>query len=434
MRAETIFALSSGAGRAGVAVIRVSGPATRVVAHGLLGQVPEPRRARFLAIREPRGGAVIDYGLALFFPGPASFTGEDILELHVHGSVAVVRKLLVTLSEQADCRPADAGEFSRRAYLNGKFDLLEIEALSDLLAAETEMQRQLAVEGSSWLRSKAAAWRSVVIEVRALVEAQIDFADEGDVLERLDSDTEHTIISFADEIDSTVQRLKVGERVRQGYRIAVLGPPNAGKSSFINALADRDLAIVSPVPGTTRDALEAAIDLDGMPIVLVDTAGIRDMPHDLIEQEGIRRSFLAAQRADLVIWANPIDSPVECPDPTYLVVRTKVDLVAQENSEGLAVSSLSGAGFAELVLELKRLALDGAQEAGLRCLVAHERQASSLREASRALRAAAAWGLATLDLRAEEMRIATDALDALIGRVDQDQILDVIFSRFCIGK
>lgn len=434
MRAETIFALSSGSGRAGVAVIRISGPTTRAAARALLGQLPEPRRALVAAIRDPVDRSLVDKGLALFFPGPASFTGEDVLELQVHGSVAVVRKLLTILSGMEDCRPADAGEFSRRAYMRGKLDLLEIEALSDLLAAETEMQRALAVEGSSWLRSRAEHWRSAIIELRALVEAQIDFGDEGDVLDRLDSDAEQRILDFAKEIDSTLARLKVGERIRQGYRIAVLGPPNAGKSSLVNALADRDLSIVSPQPGTTRDTLEATIDLDGLPVVLVDTAGIRNDSADAIEQEGIRRSFLAGQRADLVIWASPIDSPVECPDSGFLVVRTKSDLRPDSISEHSAVSAISGKGLAELVVVLKQLAVDGDFASGLRGLIAHERQAAALRQASSALRAATARRAATLDLRAEELRIATSALDALIGRVDQDEVLGAIFSRFCIGK
>jgi tRNA modification GTPase len=333
-----------------------------------------------------------------------------------------------------DCRPADAGEVSRRAFLMGKLDLLEIEALSDLLAAETEMQRALAVEGSTWLRSRAELWRSAIIELRALVEAQIDFADEGDVLDRLDSDTEQRILCFAEEIDSTLQRLKMGERIRQGYRIAVLGPPNAGKSSLVNALADRDLSIVSSQPGTTRDTLEATIDLDGLAVVLVDTAGIRKIGADLIEQEGIRRSFLAAQRADLVIWATPIDSPVECPEAEYLVVHTKSDLQPGRASEQLAVSAHTQAGLSQLVARLKELALDGNHESGLRGLIAHERQASALRQALNALRSAVAHRETTLDLRAEELRVATNALDALVGRVDQDEILGAIFSRFCIGK
>ncbi|MGL5447566.1 MAG: tRNA uridine-5-carboxymethylaminomethyl(34) synthesis GTPase MnmE [Rhabdaerophilum sp.] len=434
MRAETIFALSSGSGRAGVAVIRISGPATRAVAQALLGLIPAPRLARFAAIRDPADHSIVDHGLALFFPGPASFTGEDVLELQSHGSVAVVRKLLTIISRIEDCRPADAGEFSRRAYLKGKLDLLQIEALSDLLVAETEMQRILAVEGSSWLRSRAEHWRSAIIELMAEVETQIDFGDEGDVIDRLDSATEQKILNFAEEIDSTLQRLKVGERIRQGYRIAVLGPPNAGKSSLVNALADRDLSIVSAIPGTTRDALEATIDLDGLPVVLVDTAGIRDVDSDSIEQEGIRRSFLAAQRADLVLWASPIDSPAECPNANYMVVRTKADLQLDIANRGLTVSAHKGYGLAALISCVKERALEGEQISGMRGLIAHERQASSLRQASSALRIAALHRNTTLDLRAEELRMATSALDALIGRVDQDEVLGAIFSRFCIGK
>lgn len=434
MRAETIFALSTAHGRAGIAVIRVSGPAARQAAHSLLGRIPRPRIAQFGAIRDPRSRSLIDHGLILFFPGPSSFTGEDVLEFQVHGSVAVVRRLLSVLADLDDCRPADAGEFSRRAFLNGKLGLLEIEALSDLLAAETEMQRQLAVEGSSWLRGRSEIWRQSILELRAHVEAQIDFADEGDVQDRLDSDTEQKILDFAEEIDSILQRLRVGERIRQGYRVAVLGPPNAGKSSLVNALADRDVSIVSTIPGTTRDAIEATLDLDGLPVVLVDTAGIRDAGAELVEQEGIRRSFLAAQRADLVIWASPIDSLLKCPDPTFMVVRTKADLAFDLESDDLAVSAHTGQGLAMLVTRLKERALEGNQGAGLRALITNERQASALRQASRSLRGAAAHSRKTLDLRAEELRLATQALDELVGRIHQEEILGAIFSRFCIGK
>jgi tRNA modification GTPase len=434
MRAETIFALSTAQGRAGVAVIRVSGPGARLAAQSLLGAIPRPRLAQFTAIRDPGTQLLIDHGLILFFPGPSSFTGEDVLEFQIHGSIAVVKRLLSALADIEGCRPADAGEFSRRAFLNGKLGLLEIEALSDLLAAETEMQRQLAVDGSSWLRSRSEVWRQSILDLRAHVEAQIDFADEGDVQDRLDSDTEQNILTFADEIDSILQRLRVGERIRQGYRVAVLGPPNAGKSSLVNALVDRDIAIVSALPGTTRDSIEATLDLDGLPVVLVDTAGIRDASADLIEQEGIRRAFLAAQKADLVIWTCPVDSPVECPDPGFMIVRTKADLAAGFEFDDLAVSAHTGQGFAGLVARLKDRALEGNQGAALRALIAHERQASALRLASRSLRSAAAHSGKTLDLRAEELRVATQALDGLVGRIHQEEILGAIFSRFCIGK
>lgn len=434
MRAETIFALSTALGRAGIAVIRVSGPLVRHIAQSLIGRTPAPRVAHFTGICDPGTQSLIDHGLILFFPGPSSFTGEDVLEFQIHGSIAVVRKLLSVLADLDGCRPADAGEFSRRALLNGKLGLLEIEALSDLLVAETEMQRQLAVDGSSWLRGRSEIWRQSILDLRAYVEAQIDFAEEGDVQDRLDSDTEQNILIFADEIDSILQRLRVGERIRQGYRVAVLGPPNAGKSSLVNALVDRDVSIVSAVPGTTRDAIEATLDLDGLPVVLVDTAGIRDAGADPIEQEGIRRTFLAAQRADLVIWTSPIDSPVECPDSDFMIVRTKADLSVGGESDDLAVSALTGQGLARLVSQLKERALEGNQEAALRALISNERQASALRLASRSLRIAAAHSSKTLDLRAEELRLATQALDGLVGRIHQEEILGAIFSRFCVGK
>jgi tRNA modification GTPase len=270
--------------------------------------------------------------------------------------------------------------------------------------------------------------------MRALVEAQIDFAEEGDVQDRLDSGTERIILDFADEIDSTLQRLDVAERIRQGYRIAVLGPPNAGKSSLVNALADRDVSIVSATPGTTRDALETTLDLDGLPVVVADTAGIRDSGADPIEQEGIRRSFLAAQRADLVIWACPIDSELKCPEPDYLVVRTKSDLRPQGTDRALLVSAHTGSGLSELVSELKARALADDHSSGMRALMGNQRQASALKQASRALRSAAAHSGASLDLRAEELRVATLALDALVGRIHQEEVLGAIFSRFCVGK
>lgn len=434
MSADTIFAQSSGVGRAGVAVFRLSGPAVRAAAVALLGELPVPRRAELRLVRDPVSESVIDQGLALFFPAPASFTGEDVLELQVHGSVAVMRKLLAVLASQPGCRLAQAGEFSLRGFLNGKMDLLEIEALSDLLAAETELQRELAVEGSAWLRARSEGWRTRLIEMRALVEAQIDFGEEGDVLDRLDSEAERDVLQFANEIDSILQRLSVGERVRQGYRVAVLGPPNAGKSSLFNALADRDLAIVSPIAGTTRDSLEASLDIDGVPIVLVDTAGIREEVDDPIEAEGMRRSRIAAERADLALWLSPFDSPAECPEGQFLVVRTKRDLCEGVIGSELAISAQTGAGLSDLCRELSRRALGGGAVAGMRGVIAHERQGAALRRARDALLRAARNEGATLDLRAEDLRVASVALDALIGKVEQDEVLSAIFERFCIGK
>ncbi|CAN1569149.1 ThdF Predicted GTPase [Rhabdaerophilaceae bacterium] len=434
MRAETIFALSSGVGRAGVAVVRVSGPAVRSVLSTLLRRLVEPRKATLATVRDPEDGSPIDQALVLFFPSPTSFTGEDIAEFHLHGSIAVVRRFLGLLGCRNDCRLAEAGEFTRRAFLSGKIDLLGVEGLSDMLAAETEMQRRMAMEGSLWLRQAARTWRERLIGLRAMAEAMLDFGDEGDVLDRLDSQTEQDIQQLAAEIGQATDRLKVGERIRQGYRVAILGPPNAGKSSLLNALADRDLAITSPIPGTTRDALEASIDLDGLAVVLVDTAGLRDAPGDEIEAEGMKRSQKAARDADLVLWASPIDSPAECSNASYHVVRTMADKAERRADGGLAVSSQTGQGLGELIAFIKAQALNGLEGVSLEKLVAHERQANSLLDARRCLIESARHGSVTLDIRAEELRAACHALDALIGTVDHEDVLAAIFSRFCIGK
>ena len=434
MQADTIFALSTGMGRAGVAVIRLSGSMVVSVLRRLAGRVPEARRAALCAILDPDTGDRVDLALVLFFPAPASFTGEDVAEFHLHGSLAIIRRVLAMLSSFPDCRLAEAGEFTRRAFLNGKMDLLEVEALSDVLAAETELQRRLAMEGSVWLRTQACVWRDRLLMSRAMAEALIDFGDEGDVIDQFDSATVQDIHQLKQDIDIVASRLRIGERVRAGYRIAILGPPNAGKSSLLNALADRDLAITSPIPGTTRDALEAMIDLDGLPVILIDTAGLRASPGDEIEAEGMRRAERAAEKADLVIWTTPFDSPAQCPNLSYLPVTTKADLAAEGILPVPAVSAITGSGLASLVGMIKTRALEGYEDSSLQGLIAHERQANALRSASEALGRATLSGQATLDLRAENLRLACDALDGLIGKIDPDEVLGAIFSRFCIGK
>lgn len=434
MGISTIYALSSAAGRAGVAVIRVSGPGARRVAVALCGREPTVRRAELCRLRLPEDGRVVDDALVLFFEAPASFTGEDVVEFQVHGSLAVIRCLLRWLATQPDFRLAQPGEFARRALLNGKLDLLDVESLGDLLSAETELQRRMALEGSNTLRSLAEAWRGRLLELRAWAEAEIDFADEGDVQDRLDSDTQRPILELADAMDSVTARLAVGQRIRRGFRIAVLGPPNAGKSSLVNALADRDAAIVSALPGTTRDALEVPIDLDGVPVTFVDTAGLREKTIDPIESEGIRRSRLAAKEADFVIWASEVDSLTEPPFAVDLVVRTKADLAPGWSGPDITVSVRDGQGIADLIQMVRDRALDGGSDASVAGLIAHERQASALARSAMALRAAGAGTGLSLDMRAEELRIASAALDSLIGRIDHEEVLGVIFSRFCIGK
>jgi tRNA modification GTPase len=434
MQAETIFALSSGAARSGVAVIRVSGAAVPQVLATFLDKPVKPREAALRAIRDPRDGSLLDRGIVLHFPGPHSFTGEDVAEFQVHGSLAVVRHLLSRLGDLAGLRPAQPGEFTLRAWLNGRMDLLEVEALSDMLAAETEIQRKLAVDGSRRLRERIGRWRSDLLGLRALMEAQIDFADEGDVLDRLDSDTEQKIFNLAAEFRAVAGSLRSGQRLRTGFRVAILGAPNAGKSSLMNALADRDIAITSAVPGTTRDVVETIIDLQGLPVILMDTAGLRSDSSDGIEMEGMRRSRLAADGADLVIWASAIDSPAKSPDPAYLHVVTKGDLAPAGCSSGLVVSALTGFGLDSLTVEILRRAGLGSGQQGLEDLLQHERHAGCLRQAAERLSIALAQSDMTLDIRAEELRLACDSLDRLTGRISPDEVLGEIFSRFCIGK
>jgi tRNA modification GTPase len=433
MSAETIFALSSGSGRAGVAVVRVSGPAVPALTRTLIGIEPPARQAALRRLRDPVNGEGIDDALVLFFKGPASFSGEDLVEFHVHGSLAVIRKLLTVLGQFPGCRMARAGEFARRAFENGKIDLVESESLADLIDSETEWQRRLAFDGSRQLRTRAQRWRRELIECQAEVEALIDFSDESDVQARLDSDLERHIAKLAGEIDSIRNRINIGKRIQQGFRVAILGPPNAGKSSLVNALADRDVAITSPIPGTTRDAIETTVDFDGLPVVLVDTAGLRLGSEDPIERIGMERARMAGQKADFVVWLSAIDSQAEPSVPVDLSVWSKADLGAGPAGM-LSVSAITGRGIDELVRAIQTYALEGGSEATLQELIAHERHAQSLGEASAALKRAVQSDEATLDIRAEELRSATSALDSLIGRVHHELVLDVVFSRFCIGK
>ncbi|MCA3594113.1 MAG: tRNA uridine-5-carboxymethylaminomethyl(34) synthesis GTPase MnmE [Methylobacterium sp.] len=436
MEAETIFALSSGAARSGVAVIRVSGPAAGEVLALFLDKPVRPREAALRAIRDPRDGSLIDRGLVLYFPAPHSFTGEDVVEFQVHGSLAVMRQLLARLGGVPGLRAARPGEFTRRAWLGGRMDLLEVEALSDTLAAETELQRKLALDGSRRLRAKTAEWRGALMRLRALVEAEIDFGDEGDVIDRLDSGAEREIRDVADALRRAAASLHIGQKVRTGFRVAILGEPNAGKSSLLNALADRDVAITSPRPGTTRDVVEAVVDLDGLPVIFMDTAGLRSSAEDELEAEGMRRSMRAGDVADLVIWASAIDSPTKPFDPRFLVVNTKGDLAQSDMDGSLVVSSRTGDGIDSLTKEIHRRAgMDRAGfDQGTEALVAHERHARSLLRAAEALDHAIGHGAIAMDMRAEELRVACDSLDGLIGRVSPDDVLGEIFSRFCIGK
>lgn len=436
MAGDTIFALSTASGASGIAVVRISGPGSRLALERLCGSVPVARTASLRIVRDPDTGETIDSGVILFFPGPGSFTGEDLAELQVHGSLAVIQQILGSLNRLPGFRAAEAGEFTQRAFANGKMDLIEVEALGDLLAAETAAQARLAQLQRSNLRRAAARWRASLIEILSLTEAYIDFSDEGDVGDEIDSSTEQEISTLIQDISAAVAALATGERIRRGFRIAVLGPPNAGKSSLVNALAVRDVAITSAIPGTTRDTIEVHLDLRGLPVILIDTAGLRTT-EDPVERLGVERAQVAAEEADLVLWLSAPDAVKLSPFKNALVVHTKADLLDSEAlrpGPPLLVSAQTGEGIPALIDEIHRRAQAAMHVGAEAVLVAHVRQASELQHAVLALGRARQCDPDHLELRAEELRAARGFLDRLTGRIDYDEILGSIFSKFCIGK
>jgi tRNA modification GTPase len=445
---DTIFALSSGRPPAAVAVIRVSGPRAGSALERLIGRLPPPRRASLARLRDPASGEIIDEGLALWFPAPKSETGEDMAELQVHGGRAVIAAVLAALGKVPGLRPAEAGEFSRRAFENGRMDLTAVEGLADLVAAETEAQRRQAFQHlRGLLGERAEGWRQRLIEALALVEAGIDFSDEADVPQDLMARALELIRPLADEIGRA--GVGQGERLREGLRVAIAGPPNAGKSTLFNRLARREAAIVSPFPGTTRDVLEVHLDLGGYPVTVLDTAGIREAD-DPVEREGVRRASEQAAGADLVLWVLDATAreqgPSACrstqvpPGETTWIVVNKIDLADRNNEFNFNtknriqfISSLTGDGVDELVNALSRFAEGFFSPEP--ALVARERQRGHLRETAAALQSAQqAARDGREEIMAEHLRLATRALGKLLGRVDVEDILDVIFRDFCIGK
>ncbi len=428
---DTIFALSSGRLPSGVAVVRISGPNARTAALHLAGVVPPARVARYSPLHDPVSGMLLDRALVLFFPGPRSATGEDTVELHLHGGPAVVDVVLRTLGDLPGFRPAEPGAFTRRAHANGKMDLAEVEGLADLIAAETEAQRRQALAQSSGALSRAViGWRERLIRALALVEATIDFADEDDVPEDLTGPALHETSLLRAEIAAAVADGARGERVRDGLVIAIAGPPNAGKSTLLNRLAGREAAIVSAIPGTTRDVLEVHLDLAGQAVTLVDTAGLRET-QDVVEAEGVRRARARAGSADLVLWLSDDGTPPPDDLAGALAVRTKSD-AGEGTTAALAISARTGAGMDALLAEIERRAetLGGGEPA----LVTRARQRAALGAALEHLDAALSHGSGAEDLLAEHLRLAARALDAVVGRVDVEDVLDALFRTFCIGK
>jgi len=451
---STIFALSSGRPPAAIAVVRVSGPQAGAALRALTGRVPEPRKATLARVREPGSGEVIDEALALWFPAPRSETGEDVAELQLHGGHAVIAGVLEALGKIKGCRLAEAGEFTRRAFENGRFDLTEVEGLADLMAAETTAQRRQAFRQLKGLiGDRAEDWRRRLIEALALVEARIDFSDEADVPEDLIGPALRAARQLRDDMAAALADGGRGERLREGLVVAIAGPPNAGKSTLLNRLARREAAIVSPHPGTTRDVIEVHLDLGGYPVTLLDTAGIRES-HDPVEQEGVRRARTRASAADLVLWvtdlsaagamANEADPGLS--DAEVWRVENKIDLTpecgwgknesqsSQIANQSFTISAIEGTGVDRLVVALTDYAKQYFAQTEA-TIVTRARHRQALEETVAGLNRALGQGQGGgEELIAEELRSAATTLGRLTGRVDVEDILDVIFRDFCIGK
>lgn len=470
MRA-TIVALSSGAGRAAVAVLRVSGPMARSALETLAGSLPPPRRARLAGLTDPESGEALDRALLLWFPGPKSFTGEDLAEFHLHGGRAVVAGVLAALTKIAGIRLAEPGEFTRRAFDAGKLDLAEVEGLADLINAETAAQRRQALaQLDGGLSVRVADWSERLTGALARFEAVIDFADE-EIGEGNEAIARESAKKVADEIAAALADNGRGERLRDGLQVAIVGPPNAGKSSFLNMLAGRDAAIVAATPGTTRDVVEVRLELEGLPVTLADTAGLRVLEEGsggegggdgavLVELEGMRRSRQRAESADLVCaifdlgaWPGLEPAVAALLRPGDLLLLNKwdgasaewtVDTLAERSHElapplaeildrgsALPMSVSTGRGL-EAVLERLTAEVRALLGEGDTALVTRERQRVALEEAVAGLRGAASEP--AIELVAEAVRLALRALGRVSGRVDVEDVLDLLFGEFCIGK
>lgn len=440
----TIFALSSGPGKAGVAVIRVSGPGARGVMSQMLATPVSDRAAAFRRVKHPQSGEVLDLAVVVFFAAPKSETGEDVVEFQVHGGRAIVRAVLDALASIPGCRTAEPGEFIRRAFDNGKLDLVGVESLADLVDAETDAQRRFALQSGVQLPALYDGWRTRLIEIAALTEAAIDFSDEGDVSASSFEAAQQRARPLGAELARHLDDAHRGEILRDGFRVVLLGAPNAGKSSLLNALARRDAAIVSEEAGTTRDVIEVRLDLVGYPVIVTDTAGIRDTI-GAIEREGIRRTLAAARGADLNIWLSEtgLDSPPsEISRETLLAVRTKIDLESDaqpgHRETALAISTKTGDGVGDLIRQIaghaeRAMSIDGENGAAMPA-VAQARHRALLESAAQSLNDFLTGPSADLELRAEDVRLAAHALGRITGRIDVEDVLDTIFARFCIGK
>ena len=427
---DTIFALSSGAPPAAIAIISISGPAAFDIVRGLAGRVPLPRRATLSLLRSSEANEILDQALVLIFPGPTSATGEDLAELHLHGGRAVVRAVENAIDAYAHVRRAEAGEFTRRSFANGRIDLNEAEGLADLLAAETEWQRRAAnlMFGGAF-SAAIEEWRQEVLRLSAVTEAELDFSDEDDV----GSQNTQVITDGCVRLGEQIERLLIvpsAEKLKDGLRVVLGGPPNSGKSTLLNTLVGRDAAIVSDIAGTTRDMIEVPVGLHGIALIFTDTAGLRNDSNDVIEKIGIDRSHAAIQQADILLWLGDEGSaPLH---PHVIEIATKSDSYnyIRKSAAAFSVSAVTGAGIAEL--------LDAVGGIAKTLLPPPDQFAINARQRSLLWKAAEALvdcsGSEDWLIVAEHLRQARLALDALTGRAHTEDLLDTIFGKFCVGK
>jgi tRNA modification GTPase len=434
---HTIFALASAQGRAGVSIIRISGPQAFAALNRLSPKTFEPRAATYVNLRD--GDELIDHGIAIVFPSPRSFTGEDCVELHVHGSSAVLDRLYDMLSGFG-LKLAEPGEFSRRALENGKLDLTQAEAIADLVDAESEAQRRQALtQLDGGLKRQYEAWRNDLVDILARIEVYIDFPDE-DLPQELVDGILARIRDVEQSLDRAIQDSRRGRQIREGYRIVILGEPNAGKSSLFNALLKAETAIVTPIAGTTRDILEAQLRIGPYSVLLFDTAGLRDTD-EVVEREGIRRARQKGDEADLRIWMIDTSQPFEGSDldfrPDDLVVFNKADLaqvasVSRETST-FPLSLKTGEGLEALIVEIETRVTEALSNQTFPAAT-RQRHLERLEAAQQCLSQASLSRLEMPELAAEQVRSAINSFEALFGRYDVEGVLDVVFSTFCIGK
>lgn len=428
--ADTIFALSSGAPPAAIAIIRLSGTDAFEAVRKLAGRVPEPRRASLASLRHPINGDILDRALIIIFPGPDSASGEDLAELHLHGGKAVVRAVEEALSAMQGLRKAEPGEFTRRAFLNGRIDLNEAEGLADLLSAETEWQRRAAnaMVGGGFSQA-IETWRTELLMLSALTEAELDFSDEDDVDDQNKQDISDRCMNLHGAMTAVLAQPSA-EKLKEGLRVVLGGPPNSGKSTLLNALVDRDAAIVSEIAGTTRDMIEVPVAVEGVPLLFIDTAGVRDGSHDAIEVIGIERARSAFSEADILLWLGPEgEGPIH---PHLLEIEAKADEPGhpRKSANAIVISAKTGIGVPDLLKAVGMLAKTLLPP--LDQFVVNSRQRKLLANASMALRDAA--GSTDWLITAEQLRQARLALDALTGRAHTENMLDMLFGRFCVGK